>query len=307
MAAVAFTLVTSVAGYAATLNSNCAGGGAPPCNDQTTSLGKFLISVAAPFQPMFTGMPGYDATDHIFVSPLLSDQNTVIGRSSSFGDGSANDTTNPIQIGAGSMALTGTGDPSVVPSGFPTGNDEIHTAILSMDLQGGGFQVLAGSNAQAVNASVPNSFGEVEAGQNSADFPAKSFFDVFVEIEIPGLGTAHNDTALVVQNGDITSLPPHVIYTHGGSVGSVNIVLDSGPFSGDILGTFLLTGHGVSYTPGQAGVFNNQFDQLVDTAGFSPAVTGRLHNALGLPEPGTWMMLLGGLGLVGTRRLRRGN
>lgn len=310
--------------YAGTLDCPTVGN---PCNDTTPSLGRFIIKVTDPaLAAILTGasVPGWDAADKIFLSPLLSDQNTIIGRSAPFSDGSASD-TNGVTVGVtggGVTALPNQKDPSMLPAGFPSGsnNDEVHTAILNFDLQGGGLSVTAGA---AMPGGSPNagksSPGEVESigcaqingGPACNDFPANSFFDVFVEVTLPGgLGSVHNDTALVVQNASIDALPPKVVYVHG-TTSTVNIIADAnGPgnawLAGDTLGTFVLTGHGVQYTPADKGKFNQQFDNLAQTqTNLSPSALGFVESQLGLPEPSTWVMLWGGLGLVGAGRLRR--
>src|SRR5215472_17292829 len=60
----------------------------PPIGDDITkSLGKFRIRVADQFTTLFTGcggIPGYTSSTKILESPVLSDGNTIIGRSNPF-------------------------------------------------------------------------------------------------------------------------------------------------------------------------------------------------------------------------------
>jgi len=287
---------------------DCATPGSP-CNDQITSLGRFVVDITNPaIQAIFAGSPppGYDPSSHLFMSPLLFDPNTLIGRSTSFADGSADDTTNPIPVGTGPMAITTTGDPALKPSGFPTGNTEIHTAVLDMNLAAGGFQVLAGASMTAHHQNSP---GEVES-IGGAGFPASSFFDIFVDVEIPGLGTLYTDAPLLVQNPSIDALPPTVIYVHGASSPAPLKFNAGGPAwsAGDTLGTILLSGHGANYSPngtGQnndAGAFNQQFKQLADSSG-DPRLATFVDAQL--PEPSTTVLLFSALAALGSRAIRR--
>ena len=79
----------------------------------------------------------------------------------------------------------------------------------------------------------PISAGEVESwsgpgGAPAADFPAQSYFDVFVDVDMPpgapaaspsqelsGPGALFNSVPLLVQNTNLTSFPPEVVYIHG--------------------------------------------------------------------------------------------
>ena len=307
-------VVLSAGSLAATLGDNCQGSNVPPpCVETTTSLGMFIINIATPFRAGFAGDPRYNPTTHDFLSPLLFDPTTMINRSAPFLDGSASDV----------------GDPAVLPSDFTQlpGHDEVHTSINNFALTGGGFSVNAGSSSDR-----PPSPGEVESTNGGPypanDFPARSFFDVFVDITIPtpggpaiavnGLNGNAGDTSepLVVENNGITSLPPTVVYTHGTST-SVPLYFENNSanttlgIAGDLLGNLMLTGHGAGYTEqGSTGAvgnngpvnFQHQFNNLIktydsqDEAFFAPLIT---------PEPSTWMLLMLGSGLAGLTRLRR--
>lgn len=68
----------------------------------------------------------------------------------------------------------------------------------------------------------PVSAGEVEAGSSATDFPAKSFFNVFVQVEFPALGSLPaiqlvNVEPLLVEQTNILAFPPRVVYQHGNS------------------------------------------------------------------------------------------
>ena len=102
----------------------------------------------------------------------------------------------------------------------------------------------------------PKSFGEVESQNSSGlpanDFPADSFFDVFVEVDLPDFGlfpggTVYNKKALVV-NTTVGDLPPQLVYYIHGSTRSVAVYFKAnGPgwIAGDLLGFLSLAGHWV--------------------------------------------------------------
>lgn len=185
-----------------------------------------------------------------------------------------------------------------VPNGgvVPSGVDTIFTEIEQMDLvgyvpsvsnapcsdprvptpssgstgQGGGPQmtVTAGPGTMGIGSSLPlnrRSIGIVQQITNGAasDFPAQSFFDIFVEVNLPPVpGTAanydfpaagavlYNDASdpLLVENFDLTNLPPTATYVHGNSTAvPIRFKYSNPPYwsAGDILGYLTLAGHGV--------------------------------------------------------------
>jgi hypothetical protein len=55
--------------------------------------------------------------------------------------------------------------------------------------------------------------GEIQANPSASGlFPGASFFDVFLEIDLPLLGTLHNPEPLMIENSDITCFPPEVFF-----------------------------------------------------------------------------------------------
>jgi hypothetical protein len=118
--------------------------------------------------------------------------------------------------------------------------------------------------------------GQVTSNSTTGGFPARSFFDVFVDIDIPlppalGGGTASLTNAtvyggsggtvqqspatgmpLTIGNSGITTFPPVVIYTHGNS-SAVPLYLEATNNSGlssllgDPIGLLVLAGHGAGY------------------------------------------------------------
>ncbi|MGO9111270.1 MAG: hypothetical protein ACLP9L_18750 [Thermoguttaceae bacterium] len=256
-----------------------------PATDSTQSLGSFSMVLSPSISGAFVGTMGYTASTNIFTSPLLYDQNTQINRSATLTAGSP-PYTNGLPVGTGGTGpIVSNSSVTVFPTDYTppaTGTDMVFTQINSFDLAGaGGVSVTAGTAAMDPN--LPNSYGQVISNSGTPaipanDFPARSFFDVFVDINLPvpaalGGGTvgltnatvmsgttalSPPGTPLVVSNSGITAFPPVVIYTHGNSSavplyigpGGLN---GTGQDAGDLVGLLVLAGHGAGYTPGTAG------------------------------------------------------
>jgi hypothetical protein len=282
-------------------------------------------------------MRGYDPTSGLFISPLMYDPNTIIGLSPTYTDGSA-----PASLTVGTTGtLNGTSVTAVTetpantptsPAGFPSGNDAITTAILSLNLEqggGSGASVVAGSSYPSTGgaAGSPN-LGEVEsqncspAGAPCNDFPAQSFFDIFADITIPGLGAYSNTSPFVLQSTLPApgSLPPTVLYTFTAQSSTVPLYADAneGPGNiiqqGDQIGTVALLGHGVAFQDTNQGAalfgadleaeiaadnqFNTEEDNFLDAQINADDIV--------TPEPSTFLLLFSGAaGLFGWRKLRR--
>jgi hypothetical protein len=82
---------------------------------------------------------------------------------------------------------------------YGDGLGDILTEIISMELSGGGI-TLRESPTQ-------RSLGVVEEKAEGTGFPANSFFDVFVEVDVPGVGTLFNVDPLRMQSM-IDRFPP---------------------------------------------------------------------------------------------------
>ena len=225
-------------------------------DDNVQSIGQFSIVVNPAFQAMMAGYPGYNATTKTFTSPVLYDGSTDIGRSDPLHKGSAAD-INGVPVG---FAGTNVSDSMLVvePGGLePVGTREVHTMIYSLDMTGGGAAVRAGINAP----DQPVSAGEVESysgamGSPTNDFIAQSFFDVFVDVDLPAGGTnmtpfpvatLYNSMPLIVQNTFLLSFPPQLVYIHGMSTAVPIKFRTGGSFwsAGDTFGLLTLAGHGV--------------------------------------------------------------
>ncbi|MGD0390071.1 MAG: PEP-CTERM sorting domain-containing protein [Tepidisphaeraceae bacterium] len=277
--------------------SNSAMGQYPgtPSTESVNSLGMFSIVINPAFAPAFGSVPGYNATTNIYTSPLLNDTATKIDLSASTTVGSAAYNSG-LTVGSPANGTVSASSITALPPGYtpPAGEDTVFTKINTFTLSGSGVSVTAGSAAQAINPSTPASVGEVVSnatgsniGNPSYDFPARSFFDVFVDIEVPNpIGPGNitmanpSNSPLIVENNGITSLPPVVIYTHGNS-SAVPLEIVGGPYNGDTLGLLTLAGHGAGYQNNsnptgnpidendseQANIpdFDNSYDQLLDT------------------------------------------
>lgn len=247
----------------------------PAGTDTTQSLGQFSIVVNPAFSAAVqANYPSYyNVATNIFTSPLLYDPTTMIDRSNTTTVGSpAYNAGLPV----GSPTNGSVTPAALAAYGYPAGytpaanEDTVFTQINTFNLASGGFGVLAGAAAQAAVPGTPNSIGEVVSnatganiGQPASDFPAKSFFDIFVDVEVPGLGgSLTNSSPLYVENPAITSFPPVVIYTHGNS-SAVPLELGAGNVFGEpagtVFGLMTLAGHGAGY--GQNGSSTGQTDE----------------------------------------------
>src|SRR5437016_1189070 len=254
-------------------------------DDLTTSLGSFKIQISNNFAGLFAGCPGFDSTTNILKSPTLYDPATLVGRSNTIRDGDAND-TNGVAVGtAGTIVAENQLFP---PPGFPCagvttgcasgpGTREVHTEVRSLKMTSGPVAVRAGvwyNNPTTATPPTRISPGEVEShsgpgGAPANDFPASSFFDVFVRVDVPACGTGgfpgatlYNSAPLIVKNPNLTAFPPRVVYLHDTSTAVPILFLNANPplwNADDILGYFVLAGHGIGFTNSQADQdeFNN--------------------------------------------------
>src|SRR5262249_26042199 len=150
---------------------------------------------------------------HRLLSPTLYDPTPLIGRSSVVAHGSNQDTGGTPVGSPGTIVSDGSF--AIQPPGFSAtaaGTPQIHTEIGRMNMVGGL------GNAVAVRAGTmapdqPVSPGEIVAVHSSAGlFPGNSFFNVYVEVTAPILGTLYNSDPLMVENDNIACFPPTVVY-----------------------------------------------------------------------------------------------
>jgi len=234
--------------------------GFPNLGDDTVpSLGTFTIVVNPAYQSLFAAAayPGYNTNTKRLTSPLLYDPSTVIGRSSPVTLGSSG-ASNGVTVGVSNPVTVSNASLSLLPPLFdsPAGAWTVFTKITTLNMAGGGASVLAGSASE----SLPLSPGQVtslsgNSGNTNWDFPAMSFFDVFVDVTLPAAGslpamTLTNSQPLLVQQNSLTDFPPKVVYTHGNSSAVPVFFSSSSSYwsAGETMGILTLAGHGVGYT-----------------------------------------------------------
>jgi hypothetical protein len=278
--ALAFVLLAASSLYAQNFPS-------APGNEPTGSFGRFQILVEPGFVSLFTGCPGFDSSTRIFTSPTLYDSNTQIGVSAATTEGTPPENGAGIDVGSPAVKI---GDSMMSPpAGFPApaaGTREVHTQIRSLNMNT--FPGVPPSNN--VNVSIAPgvvSPGEVDSQSSSGspanDFPARSFFDVFVQVSIPQCGglpaggaTLHNrhNQPLKVQADGLTSLPPKVVYLHELSTPVPILFSAAGPHwrNNQALGCFIFAGH-------QVGVEHPESER----EGFEGKMHGHEHHGPGGP------------------------
>jgi len=172
----------------------------------------------------------------------------------------------------------------VAPHGFEgtPATREIHTRVKSLKLTGPySTEVRAGD----LNLTHPLSPGEVESkdptGNPSNDFPAQSFFDVFVEVDLPTVGVAPfdipggamliNNVPLIVFNPTLTKppgFPPTVVYLHENTTAVPVYFKNDYPYywnAGDLFGYLVLAGHGIDSTAEGDTVKQHAFGNFVNS------------------------------------------
>jgi hypothetical protein len=275
----------------------------PPIgDDNTSSLGSFKIQLTNQFAPMFAGCPGFN--NPILSSPTMYDPATKVGRSNALLDGSPAD-TNGVPVGtAGTVVSEGmlTPPPGFPCAGAPAGcrsganTREIHTEVRSLKMVnlGGPLPVVRAGvwydNPNVQNPPSKVSPGEVESesgpgGAPANDLPGSSFFDVFVRVDMPACGrfpgaTVYNLIPLIVKNPDLTTLPPRVVYLHDTSTVVPILFLNANPplwNKDDLLGYFVLAGHGIGFTNSQADV--NEFNKFMNSQTFTCVTTSGTASA----------------------------
>ena len=259
----------------------------------------FLFAPAPTYAFYYPGYAG--PASGILTGPVMYDGNTIIGestnnpRSATVFPISAG-TPNQYPLNTTYSNILGYTDYALIPSPFasaPANFDQIFTQIKQMHLvgyvdtngsscsdprvpttkrgtagQGGGPQVTvtAGPGGLGIGSSLPmnrRSIGIVQQTALGNDFPAQSFFDVFVEVNLPqvpftisstdfpaGGAVLYNDASnpLLIENLSITNLPPEVTYVHGQSTAvPVRFKYSNPPYwaADDVLGYLTLAGHGV--------------------------------------------------------------
>jgi hypothetical protein len=240
----------------------------PKGDDSVQSFGKFWILIDPPYQAMFAGCPAYNPTTHVLESPTLYEPTTVIGRSAPIKEGSPGD-NGGVPVGSANTMVRDAGmvvPPSLTP--IAPHSNEVHTEIrhLNMVTFGGGpmARVRAGvcynsTTCSPTSPPPPNRISRGEVVSNHApagappDFPARSYFNVFAQIDIPACGgfpgaTVYNKAPLLVHTPSIASFPPSgVVYMHDSS-SAIAVFMSHGAKwekGKRRLGCVILAGHGI--------------------------------------------------------------
>ncbi len=243
--------------------------------------------------------PGYSPGSAVLTSPTLYDfSQTTIGLSASHVRNVSSPAYFPVTVGtlmSPAMATVSSyNDFAFIPPGFAnapsgapgTGVDEIVTEIESFALvcqNSGALQCTPDPRVPTVSnplkmvyagpdqiTGLPlnrRSLGLVQqltaGGPLASDFPAQSFFGIFVEVALPIVGgnnstdfppggaILYNDAnnPLIIVNSNITALPPTVVYIHGQTTAVPMRFKTSNPpywAANDVIGYLTLAGHGVS-------------------------------------------------------------
>lgn len=211
-------------------------------DDSAQSFGAFWILIDPAYQSMFTGCPLYNPTTHVLQSPWLYENGTKIGRSAPLKEGSPGD-NGGVPVGSANTNIKDAG--MVTPSGFTPiapGSKEVHTEIRQLNMQTNPLpppgnpvaRVRAGMCYNSTACSTPpppNRISRGEVVSNNAtpgaspDFPARSYFNVFAQIDIPACpgstfpgATVFNGKPLLVATPSINSFPPSgAVYMHDSS------------------------------------------------------------------------------------------
>jgi hypothetical protein len=222
----------------------------------------------------------------VITSPTLYDPATTIGRSDSFLSGGPEETAGTLAGRAPGRTYIRDGQLTVRPDWAETngGVHEIHTFLKSMRLTDSfttrvGFSVKAGMQAPTR----PVSAGQVEAGSTLSDFPASSFFNVYVQVDLPAGGILPaiqlvNIEPLLVQQTNVFSFPPRIVYQHENSTAvsmyfNDDVVLpdpihgtDIHVSRGTLFGQLTLAGHGVGFAETEIEAFQNEIETESATA-----------------------------------------
>jgi hypothetical protein len=280
----------------------------PPYNEQTFSIGVFrlIIDTNAPWfnAALLTGYPGYNPTRFTLTSPMCFDSATAIGRSRAYQHGNPS-LSFGVPVGHTPSTISKVSDYPAIPSFFLSpsatfGTRKLYTEIRSLLLVNSGDGTVCSNNplyeipsgfggglpfvkAGSLNG-LPVSRGQVQSysptGVPANDFPAQSFFDVFVEAMLPMFGpwpaTAFltNGEPLIVQNTNVVGLPPTVVYIHEQTAAvPVYFRNTAGPWvAGQRFGWLILAGHGVQFDCSNAGQVNSMLQAVFGPGNSNPGL-----------------------------------
>jgi hypothetical protein len=236
--------------------------------DNVPSLAQFKVTFTKEFAfylqevkgaPFCTGykLKTCPPSARTYISPKLYEPNTKVGRSGPHRDGDDTDEWDGADICKDGNTTSCKGffswtDEPILDAHFqwkdggyqadghpfdegPKGREEVHTQVVSFKLTplGGG----GGANAVRAGDQAPcqaRSLGEVES-LNGDGFPAESFFQMYVDVDVdmnndgkidmvlfnqPGIeNTIFDGDPLIIESTGLKSFPPKVIYSHTGRSG----------------------------------------------------------------------------------------
>ena len=265
----------------------------PAGDDATSSLGEFRLLVDSAFIDIVdaalkgsilnttetwpgSGLLIYDGG--AFSSPVLYDAATTVGRSDGFVSGGSPYDDGTIAGRAPGRTIVSDSQLTLLPSWPDASNSvyEVHTFLKSLHLSDAvtthlGISVKAGMDAPTR----PVSAGEVEAYSTNSDFPARSFFNVYVQVDIPAAGALPavqlvNVDPLLVENSVIYGFPPRAFYIHQNTNSvsvyfntDVTLTTTNGSITiprGTLFGQLTLAGHGMSYSEAEITSFETEVE-----------------------------------------------
>ncbi len=178
-----------------------------------TGMLDFTDLTPGPYSVMEDQMPGYDPMTPVCQSVVLTDTGVPGSGLAAQDYPPAGEDMFPsgagmlVQIGAQDPMFLTLNGPSRVMRGDPHDSDgdgrmEIETELLEMNLTG----MMAAGEIHLRESPTKQSLGRVHQQMAGQDFPADSFFDVFVDLETP-LGMLHNERPVQMKSV-IHAIPP---------------------------------------------------------------------------------------------------
>ncbi len=284
----------------------------PRGDDSTTSLGSFRIRVLPAFDSLMKELPAwYNSTTHRLDTWTQYDSTTVIGRSNPHLDGDLSD------LGGTPVGTAGTvvsdASFSIRPVGFegPVGTREVHTELWNMNMgYSWGIMIRAGISAPNQLVCPGETESKSSSGVPSNDFPAESFINLFLEMDLPAQGSfpggvLYNQQALLMAADTLNAFPPKVIYAHQNPLAVPMRFVNADPGGAweadELMGHMVLGGLGVSYT-----------DAYLDTSEFQGYMEQQEEMKLpGVPSLSTYgvivLLLLLAISGLWIRRRERAN
>ena len=263
-----------------------------PGNEHTKSYGVFKIKVNPAFVGLFTGCPGF--ASGIFTSPTLYDPHTEIGVSGVVPPaaypgaqvGVNNATTGPsITVDPGAY------DPPLHPD---PSHKRVITHMRTLHMTKAGTPITVDISPWNPSSGTTRPSVGAVTSTGTTDFPADSFFQMFVQITLPPCGglpgpvKLHNRSPrepLVVKASlpAGSHLPPTgIVYVHDETnVVPIRFLEDGGSRwkKDDVLGCIVFAGHGLAPSRALEKLASADFEKKA-------AALARRHTAKACGNPG---------------------